>query len=287
MGYSLRQNPAYSGNYTKGREGNKVNKIVIHHAATTSFDGIGQTFQKHGQYTSAHYGVGRNNNVDQYVKESDIAWHAGNWAANCTSVGIENVNSSGAPDWGIDNKTVDTLVELVYDIAKRNGLLPLKVGSNLFGHHDFYATACPGKLYAKLGTIANRVNKMSGSVAVSTPSSHSSKPDQILSIGSNVKLKGTYRVDALAQVGGIWQVRTNALCRSGFTWVDNGVPVAPLTEVASGKATRDQVLAVGSYYKVGGTFKVVNMGQYAGRWLAQINMGGWRLWVDVEPLTEV
>lgn len=159
MSYSLRQNPANGNNYTAGRANyGKIDKIVIHHAATTDFDGIARTFQSPTRAASAHYGVGRNNNVDQYVKESDIAWHAGNWNANVTSVGIENVNSSGAPSWNIDEKTFNTLVELVRDIAKRNGLGKLVVGRNLFGHKDFYATACPGQLYARLQELADKAN---------------------------------------------------------------------------------------------------------------------------------
>lgn len=166
MSYAVRQNPAYAGNYTKGRFGAKVNKIVIHHAATTDFDGIGRTFKAVGRMASAHYGVGRNKNVDQYVDEADMAWHAGtsNPATNPnpTSIGIEHVNSSGAPNWSIDEQTFETSVELVRDIAKRHGLLPLVVGKNLFQHKDFAPTYCAGRIGERLQELANRVNGSSG-----------------------------------------------------------------------------------------------------------------------------
>lgn len=158
MSYAVRQNPANGGNYSKGRSGAKVDKIVVHHAATTNFDGIGRTFQAAGRNASAHYGVGRNQNVDQYVDEENTAWHAGNWNANISSIGIENVNSSGAPAWDIDPATFETLVELCRDIRDRHGLGKLVVGKNLFGHKDFSATACPGQLYARLQNLADRVN---------------------------------------------------------------------------------------------------------------------------------
>jgi hypothetical protein len=45
MSYSLRNNPANGNNFTVGRQGSRINKIVIHHAATTDFDGIARTFQ--------------------------------------------------------------------------------------------------------------------------------------------------------------------------------------------------------------------------------------------------
>jgi len=276
MPYSVRQNPASTNNYTEGRQGNTVNKIVIHHAATTDFDGIGRTFQGN-RGTSAHYGVGQNNNVDQYVSEDNIAWHAGNWPANCTSIGIENVNSSGAPEWNVADSTFNTLVELVRDIATRRGLLPLVVGKNLFPHKSFVATACPMKLEARLQELADAVNN--GSSPPPAPG-----PDQVLDVGSRFTFGGPYRVDSMNFVGGIWQVQTLALCPKGFTWDDNGTPVEPLYEVAPNK---DQVLAVGSMYTIPGTYTVLNLGPYLDRWMAQIDMQGWKMWVDVESLTEV
>lgn len=158
--YSIRQNPV-TKHYDAGRGGKEVNKIVIHHAATTDFDGIARTFNGDRE-ASAHYAVGRNNNVDAMVDEANTAWHCGNYPANQTSIGIENVNSSGAPNWSVAEETFNTLVELVHDIAKRRGLLPLEVGRNLFGHKDFMSTACPGVLYGRLAELANRVNSDSG-----------------------------------------------------------------------------------------------------------------------------
>lgn len=163
---NIRDNFAYAGNFTAGRQGQPTNKIFIHHAATTDFDGIARTFQRVGRGASAHYGVGRGGKVDRYVPEGSIAWHCGNWAYNQTSIGIENVNSSGGPAWAVAEDTFDTLVELVRDIATRHGMLPLTVGKNLFGHKDVMATACPGVLYGRLQELADRVNKGSSS---STP----------------------------------------------------------------------------------------------------------------------
>ena len=283
MAYSVRQNPATPSNYTKGRQGATINKIIVHHAATTDFDGIGRTFSNPAYGTSAHYGVGQNQNVDQYVQETDIAWHAGNWPANTTSVGIENVNLTGGPQWAVADSTFDTLVELVRDIASRNGLLPLVVGKNLFGHKDFIATACPGQLYPRLQELADRVNG-----GKPTPPGPAPGPDQVLDIGSRFVFNPIYRVDNMASVGGIWQVQTNALCPKVFTWDDNGIPVMPLTEVdGNGTPTGDQVLQTGSLYKIPGTFTVLNIGPYQDRWMALTDMGGWKLWVDVETLTEV
>jgi len=276
--------PAHPNNYTVGREGNKIQEITIHHAATTSFDGIASTFQNPNRAASAHYGVGQNNNVDQYVSENDTAWHCGNWPHNQRSIGIENVNLTSAPDWKIADSTFNTLVELVRDIATRNNLLPLVVGKNLFGHKDVSdkPTSCPFALEPRLQELADKVN---GTVPVPP---QPSQPDQILHIGEKFVFNKTYRVDALQKVGGIWQVKTNELCPVDFTWYENGIPVMPLTEVAGGTNNpNDQVLYVGSLYKIPGTYTVLNLGAYKGHWMAYINMQGWKLWVDIKTVTEV
>lgn len=179
MSYSIRQRRAYAGNYSKGRSGSAINKLIVHHAATTSFDGIARTFETAGRMASAHYGVGANKNVDQYVADGDTAWHAGNWPANISSIGIENVNSTGAPDWKIEEQTFETLVELCRDLANKHGLGKLVVGKNLFGHKDFSATACPGQLYGRLHELADRVNKGVSSKPAGKPSTGGKK-----SIGS-------------------------------------------------------------------------------------------------------
>lgn len=167
---NIRDNYAYAGNFTAGRQGNPINKIFIHHAATTDFDGIARTFQAVGRGASAHYGVGRNGQVDRYVPEGSIAWHCGNWPYNTTSIGIENVNSGGSAEgWPVAEDTFNTLVDLVRDVASRHGMLPLAVGKNLFGHKDVMATACPGVLYGRLQELADRVNNGSSPAPAPTP----------------------------------------------------------------------------------------------------------------------
>lgn len=140
--------------------GNARAGITVHHAAETSFDGIGRTFQDSGRQTSAHYGVAPGR-VCQYVDEGDIAWHTGNAEGNRTQIGIECVNSTGeAGGWQVSEATVDTLVELVADIARRNGLYPLRAWGNLWGHRDWSSTYCPGALYSRLPEIAERANSI-------------------------------------------------------------------------------------------------------------------------------
>lgn len=153
-------------NYTVGRQ-DKIRGIVIHHAASTSLDSIGQAFSQPGRGGSAQYGVD-GNQVHQYVREEDTAWHCSNWAGNNATIGIETTNSTGAPEWKVSNETFDTLCKLVADIAKRNGLGKLWINPDadypaLSGHKDWYgaATVCPGPyLYPRLQEICDRANEI-------------------------------------------------------------------------------------------------------------------------------
>lgn len=231
---NIRQNPV--PHFTAGRQGQPTNKIFIHHAATTDFDGIGRTF-KGTREVSAHYGVGRNGQVDQYVSEGSIAWHCGNWPYNQTSIGIENVNSGGAAQgWPVADDTFNTLVELVGDVARRHGMLPLVVGKNLFGHKDVMATACPGVLYGRLQELADRVNGQ-GSAPAPQPGRKSN--DQVASeVLAGLWGNGEDRKRNLAAQGydyGTIQAAVNARLGMG------GAP-APVQK-ASVTAVAQQVLA--------------------------------------------
>lgn len=159
-----RQNWAHPSNYTAGRS-DTIHGIVVHHAASTNFDSIGQAFKTPGRQGSAHYGIW-GSYIDQYVQEEHTAWHCGDWAGNCCTIGIEVTNSTGADDWNVSEESFQTLVKLCADIAKRNGLGKLKFEPDgtyptLTGHRDWSATFCPGNhLYSRLNELADKANKI-------------------------------------------------------------------------------------------------------------------------------
>lgn len=160
-----------SPNHTIGRDGATIDKIVLHHAATTSFAGIGATFQNRNIATSAHYGVSPGQ-VCQYVEPQNTAWAVGNWEQNKRSISIEFVNSSGAPSWDIADATLETGAELVANIAKYLGWKGLGVGSNVFYHSDFFPTACPGVLKStpRGQYVVDRANAIIGGGDFTVPS---------------------------------------------------------------------------------------------------------------------
>lgn len=153
--------PAYSGNYTKGRS-QKIRKITIHHmAGILSAIQCGALWQKIGRKGSSHYGIGNDGAIANYVDENNTAWTDSNWSSNCKSVTIETSNNAIGGEWTVSDKALNSLIKLVADIAKRNGLGTLVPGKNLTWHSMYISTTCPGNyLRSKMQYIADEANKI-------------------------------------------------------------------------------------------------------------------------------
>lgn len=167
--------PAYSGNYTKGRN-TKITEICIHHmAGVLSAKQCGALFQTKGRNGSSNYGIGVNGEIAVYVDECNTAWCNSNWASNCRSVSIETSNNKIGGNWSVSNASLNSLIKLVADIAKRNNMGTLVKGKNVTWHSMYTATACPGQyLLSKMDYIvseANKINKTPTPTPKPTPSS--------------------------------------------------------------------------------------------------------------------
>ena len=154
--------PADEGNYTKGRSGRKIEAITIHHmAGRLTAEQCGRIFQAKGRYGSSHYGVGYDGSIANYVDEEDTAWTNSNWDSNCKSVTIETSDNDNS--WYVNDITLNALIKLVADIAKRRNLGKLVPGKNLTWHSMFTNTTCPGDyLRSKMQYIADEANKING-----------------------------------------------------------------------------------------------------------------------------
>ena len=156
--------PAYAGNYSGPQYRAKIGEITIHHmAGVLSAAQCGAIFQQPGRNGSSHYGIGKDGEIAWYVDESCVAWTNSNWSSNCRAVTIENSNISMGGDWPVSDATYQSLIKLVADIAKRNGLGTLVPGQNLTWHSMYAATTCPGDyLRARMQNIADEANKING-----------------------------------------------------------------------------------------------------------------------------
>lgn len=242
MSYSVRQNPAHPNGYDDSRA--TIDMIIIHHAASTSFDSIGQSFKSPARGVAAHWGVGRNDNVDAYVPESKTAYHAANYPVNQRSVGIENVNSSGAPNWDVATETKDTLVELCIDIVKRHPAIgKLVPGVNLKDHKSVSQkpTACPVQLTAFLQELANRVNQATGNGGGNTPTPKPPQPGK--------KSNDQIADEVLAGNWGNGNDRKTKLAKAGYDYnavmaiVNKKLGLSPSAPKASNETIADQVIA--------------------------------------------
>ncbi len=83
--------------------------------------------------------------ISQHVWDSDTAWHAGNWEANTTSIGIEHADISTNP-WRISDACLDNGAHLTAAVCKFYGLGRPEYGRNVFYHKDFSATECPASI---------------------------------------------------------------------------------------------------------------------------------------------
>ena len=176
--------PAHSSNYTKGRN-TKITDITIHHmAGVLSAQQCGNIFARAGRNGSSHYGIGNGGEIGQYVNEEDTAWTNSNWPSNCRSVTIETSNSATGGDWPVGDAAYNSLIKLVADIAKRNGLGTLVAGKNLTWHSMFASTTCPGNyLRARVDEIARKANEINGGGPAPTPTP---TPTGDFKVGDNV-----------------------------------------------------------------------------------------------------
>lgn len=184
-------NPANGTNYTVGRSRN-IDRITVHHmAGVMSSSDCARVFQTPNREASAHYGIGVSGDISCYVDEDNTAWSDANWDSNCRTISIEVSNKSTGGDWPVSEASWSALVKLVRDIANRNGLLPLSVGNNLFGHRDFAATTCPGDyLYSRLQALADAVNGYAGDSTTST--TPSAQGGQDLNAVADAVIRGDY-----------------------------------------------------------------------------------------------
>lgn len=128
-----------SANYTRGRGGNSVQYIVIHYTAgSKTAEGAAFAnciyFGRESVGASAHYFVDDGYTIWQSVSDGDTAWHAGNWAINQRSIGIE-VCSAGA----FTEAEIDRLSWLVQQLMGRYGV----PASRVIRHYDANGKRCP------------------------------------------------------------------------------------------------------------------------------------------------
>jgi len=185
-------NPMYGGS----RNGVGIDRIVIHHNATTNKDVAMSTwYTSSGNWTSAHYEV-TPTEIIGCVEETYAAYHCGGTGGsdvpkmsnpNERSIGIENVNSTGAPSWSVDPRTVANTAKLVRDICDYYGIPCDR--QHVLAHNEVTATACPG------GLDVDEVVRLANG---------GKTPSTVAPVSSNAKTVRTDVTYALRSLNGGW-----------------------------------------------------------------------------------
>lgn len=219
--------------YSPGRD-RKIDKIVLHYNA-----GVGLSTEQvwniwQSREASAHYQVETSGRIGQLVRDKDTAWHAGNWAANSSSIGIEHANNTGAPSWGFTKETLEEGAHLVAALCLGYGLGRPAWRTNVFPHSDFTSTSCPGELQSSLqASYMARAQAWydamkNGTTPAAPAKPAKNKPKKLAEDG----LFGADTADALAYINGTprdrmvssqsayWKSRFQNVLTTGWEWVN-------------------------------------------------------------------
>jgi len=163
-----------SPNFWIGRKGYKPEAVVIHIMDGTLV-GTDSWFANTTSQVSAHYGIGKNGEVHQYVQESDAAWHAGrvdapvwklikpNINPNLYTIGIEH---EGKPDDVWTDAMKQSSATLIREICQR-WQIPID-RDHVVGHFEIFSKKpnCP----ATNKSILDELVALAGQQTPSSPS---------------------------------------------------------------------------------------------------------------------
>ncbi|MFR7760981.1 MAG: N-acetylmuramoyl-L-alanine amidase, partial [Peptoniphilus grossensis] len=189
----------YSPNHS-GRRNQPITKIAIHHTAgAISAATIGQIFKPTSRQASCNYGIGNDNKIVLCVDESNRSWcTSSSWCDN-RAITIEVANSSNGGNWPVSDRVLATLIDLVTDICRRNGIKNCTYTGGKDGvlqKHEWYAnTNCPGPyLGSKFTYIASEVNKRLHGGSSASPVAQGSSLYRVRKSWSDAKSqKGAFR----------------------------------------------------------------------------------------------
>jgi N-acetylmuramoyl-L-alanine amidase len=140
-----------SPNKRKSRSGFRPEAVVIHIMEGT-LKGTDSWFKNPDSKVSAHYGIGLNGEVHQYVLETDTAQHAGRKSNSSWNLVKSNVNPNlytigieheGKGDTAWTDAMYHASAELVREICTR-WHIPMD-RNHIIGHREIYGVkTCPG-----------------------------------------------------------------------------------------------------------------------------------------------
>lgn len=234
-----------------------IDTIVVHHNATTNKDvALNTWLVSAGNWTSAHYEI-TDNEIIGAVGENYVAYHAGGTGGadvpkmsdpNGRSIGLEHVNSTGAPSWGVSDATLRNSARLIADICKRYNL-PIN-RNTIKLHREVTSTACPGGL--DIGKLIRYAQEAAGQKPAhpskaSVTAKNTSAIQAFKNASNEFTAYGKFRVDEVKNVNGIMQLINYGLAGGkNFSWTYNGIPWALVDNTSR---SNSENVRVGDYVK--------------------------------------
>ena len=284
--------------YKNSPRNHKIDTITIHCVVgQCHVEALGAVFNNPDRPVSSNYGIGKDGRIGLYVDEKDRSWCSSNAPNDHRAITIEVASDTTHP-YAVTDAAYKSLINLLVDICKRNGIKELKwkadkslIGQvdkqNMTVHRWFANKSCPGEyLYSRHGKIAAEVNARLGKTQVD--STTTSKPT---STSSNV----VYRVrkswdDAKTQKGAFKELANAKKCadknKGYFVFNNKGLcvynPFKPYTVKVSiadlniRKGPGTNYNKTGKYTGVG-QFTIVEESKGAGSetgW-GRLKSGGW------------
>lgn len=145
------------------RGNSRIDRFIVHHAATTSLAAILSLFQPGGRTVSANYALGNDGTLILAVDEDRRAWTSASSFWDGRAVTIEVANSVAGGAWPVSDVTFDKLARLIADVATRYNF-PIN-DDTVLTHQELYiryrasyATSCPGDLQRRKAELIGKAN---------------------------------------------------------------------------------------------------------------------------------
>lgn len=156
-----------SPNHYTGRNGYTITHITLH-IMVGHLTGTDSVFTNSGSQASAHYGIGADGTIHQYVRESDGSYSDANYGSNNSTVSIEH--EGGMPGIPCTQACMNASARLCADIARRYGWTRLwhdGLNGNVWLHREVPGTdhyGCPDKTVNGLNVdyVINKANEILG-----------------------------------------------------------------------------------------------------------------------------
>ena len=149
-------------NQRSSRGGARIDRIILHHQASTNDDATIDLMVSGRKQVSSNYTVSNEGRATLVVPEEYRAWtsSSAHWDGRAITFEIENESSNG---WTVSSTAHEKVARICADVAIRYGF-PLN-RDTVIGHRELYtrygasyATACPGSL--NMDWIVNRANQI-------------------------------------------------------------------------------------------------------------------------------